>query len=407
MRPRQTLIERFSTFLQFEADHFQNWVIEPQLRRSIRNCRDQLPETEVSENYWALYWHKVWQVQPDSLAREHLAAYVQEVCYWVAQKTTESFAMTQYGLADCFQMAIARLDRVLKGFNPDLGGNFKNYASATLGSLIRESLRQRREIDICSDWALLRKLSQKRLTEAFQNEGLSNSTIASYLLAWQCFKTLYAPKKATGTRKLPKPDPQTWAAITQLYNRERHAQLDFESPSANPDQIEKWMERCARAARTYLYPNFVSINTPKSDQDSGDFLDNLPDSTQTSLLNQMIDVEEARTRETQKEQLSSVLSEAIVQLNPQAQTILQLYYQARLTQQQIADQMSIKQYTVSRRLVKVRETLLRKVAEWSQKTLHISPSSDVLKYTGPILEEWLEAYYGRHEPLSPENVSAE
>ena len=407
MRPRQTLIEYFSTFLQFDADHFQNWVIEPQLRRSIRNCFDQHPQKDLSENFWALYWHKVWQVQPDGLARSHLAAYVQEVCYWVAQKTTESFAMTQYGLADCFQMAIARLDRVLKGFNPDLGGNFKNYASATLSSLIRESLRQRREIDICSDWALLRKLSQKRLTEAFQNEGLSDPTIASYLLAWRCFKTLYAPKKATGTRKLPKPDPDTWTAIAQLYNSERQIQLGFSSPSANPDQLEKWLYRCTRTARTYLYPNFVSINTPRPGQDSGDFLDNWPDSTQTSLLNQMIAVEEAQTRDTQKEQLSSVLREALVQLNPQAQTILQHYYQTRLTQQQIASQIGIKQYTVSRRLVKVRETLLRKIAEWSQQTLHILPSSDVLKYTGPILEEWLEAYYGHHQPLSPENVSAE
>ena len=407
MRPRQNLIEYFSTFLQFDADHFRNWVIEPKLRRSMRNCVEQHPQTELSENFWALYWHKVWQVQPNGLARGHLTAYVQEVCYWVAQKTTDSFAMTQYGLADCFQMAIARLDRVLNGFNPDLGGNFKNYASATLGSLIRESLRQRREIDICSDWALLRKLSQKRLTEAFQNEGLSDQTIAAYLLAWRCFKTLYAPKKPTGTRKLPKPDPEIWAAISQLYNNERQAQLGSESPSANPDQLEKWLYSCARTARTYLYPNFVSINTPRPGQDNSDFLDNLPDSTQTPLLSQMIAVEEAQTRQTQKEQLSAVLREALVQLNPQAQTILQLYYQTRLTQQQIAKDIGIKQYTVSRRLVKVREILLKKIAEWSQQTLHISPSSDVLKYTGPILEEWLEAYYGHHQPLSPENVSAE
>ena len=121
----------------------------------------------------------------------------------------------------------------------------------------------------------------------------------------------------------------------------------------------------------------------------------------------MIAEEEAQTRQTQKDQLSSVLSEALVQLDPQAQKMLQLYYQASLTQQQIAKQLGIKQYTVSRRLVKVREALLRKIAEWSQQTLHIMPSLDVLKYTGPILEEWLEAYYGRHEPVSPENVSAE
>lgn len=407
MRPRQSLIEHFSAFLQFDADHFKNWVIEPQLRRSIRNCFQQYPQPETSENFWALYWHRVWQVQPDSLARGHLAAYVQEVCYWAAQKMTERFAMTQYGLADCFQMAITRLDRVLKGFNSDLGCNFKNYASATLSSLIRESLRQRREIDICSDWALLRKLSQKRLTEALQNAGLSDHAIASYVLAWRCFKTLYTPQQATGTRKLPKPDQNTWEAIAQLYNRENQDQLGPQSPSANPEILEKRLHSCASTARAYLYPNVVSINTPKPGQEGSDFLDHLPDAAQTSLLNQMIAEEEAQTRQTQKDQLSSVLSEALVQLDPQAQKMLQLYYQASLTQQQIAKQLGIKQYTVSRRLVKVREALLRKIAEWSQQTLHIMPSLDVLKYTGPILEEWLEAYYGRHEPVSPENVSAE
>ena len=366
MRPRQGLIECFSTFLQFDADRFQTWVIEPKLRRSMQNCFNQSPQTETAENFWALYWHKVWQVQFDSLVRDHLAAYVQEACYWVAQKTTESFAMTQYSLADCFQMAITRLDKVLKGFNPEFGGNFKNYASATFNSLIRESLRQRREIDICSDWALLRKLSQKRLTEALQNAGLANDTIASQVLAWRCFKTLYTPQQATATRKLSKPDQKTWESIAQLYNNERQSQLASQSPSATSERLEQWLSSCASNARAYLYPNFISINTPKPGETGSDFLDDLPDSTQASLLNQMIAAAETQTRQTQKAQLNAVLSQALAQLNPQAKTMLQLYYQARLTQQQIAQHLDIKQYTVSRRLGKVREVLLRAMAEWSQ-----------------------------------------
>jgi RNA polymerase sigma factor (sigma-70 family) len=398
MRPRQNLVELFSTFLQFDQDRVRSWLTDARLKRSMQiqfQASESNPalQAEASENFWALYWHKHWQTQSTSLARAHLSAYVQEPCYWAAHKTTTGFVSTQYSLADCFQMAIAGLDKVLKGFNASQGFNFKNYASATFGSLIRETLRQRQEVDICTDWALLRKLSQKRLVESLQNSGLPADAIAAYVLAWTCFKTVYVPTQASGTRKLPKPTPEIWMAIAKLYNGDRHAQLTATAPSANPDQLEKWLLTCAKAARAYLYPTAISINTPKPGQESGEFLDDLPQVAQTSLLQDMIADEDIQTRQTQQAQIGNVLANALKKLSPDLRTILELYYAQNLTQQEMAAQLDTKQYTVSRRLTKARELLLTELMNWSQETLHITPSLDVLKHTSMALEEWLKTHY--------------
>lgn len=402
MRPRQAIIEVFSTFLQFDADRVGGWATDPKLRRSMLSCQTRLPhEPETSKDFWVFYWYKLWQTQPDSIAEAHLSAYLQEACFFSAQKTIASLSTAQYTLSDCFQMAIARVNKVLRGFNPQTGFSLNTYASAVFGSLLKDILRQQQEVDICTNWALLRKLSQKRLVESLQHAGLSPETIACYVLAWNCFKTLYVPQQANGTRRLPKPDPTTWKALVELYNAERHRQLSPPGPECSPEIFEKWMMTCARAARAYLYPTLTSINTPKPGQASGELLDDLP-SPQTSLLTQLIEQEEQHDKDSQQSQLHSFLATALTKLAPDAQKILQLYYGQELTQQQIAQQLAVKQYTVSRRLTKSRESLLLALATWSKETLHISLTSDVLNYINTVLEEWLKVYYS-HPPAHRES----
>ncbi|MGL5078137.1 MAG: sigma-70 family RNA polymerase sigma factor, partial [Waterburya sp.] len=261
MLPRQNTVEIFSTFIQFDYDRFSNWATDARLRRSMRQSLQQIA-TASSDNFWALYWHQIWQQQPKSIAREHLAAYLQEVCFWSAQKTISGFSSTQYTVPDCFQVAIAGIDKVLKGFDRERGFNLKSYASITFGNLIRELLRQKREIDICSDWSLLRKLSQKRMTEALVDAGLEPEVIDRYILAWNCLKIIYVPERASSTRKLPKPEPETWVAIANLYNQECQTQLKQSANKATPENLEKWLLICVKAARAYLFPSVTSINQP-------------------------------------------------------------------------------------------------------------------------------------------------
>jgi RNA polymerase sigma factor (sigma-70 family) len=389
MQPRQGIVEIFSTFVQFDLDQFSGWAIDPKLRRSMQKCLEWYAHQE-SENFWALYWHKVWHTQSSPLAAAHISAYLQEVCYWVARKFTHNFP-TQSSVADCFQIAIARIHKILNKFNPQCSSNLKGYAELAFEGIIKDVLRLRQEADICSDWALLHKLSRKRLVQSLQNIGFNAQSIENYVLAWECFKELYTGDRQK-FRKLTKPDIVTWQAITNLYNTERLSRLSLPTSAISQQTLENWLLSCAKAARAFLYPKIVSVDASLSEDDSN-LLDILPASLQPSLLTETIEQEEAINIRTQQTQLNQVLTQAIAALDAQSQKLLQDYYGQQLTQQQIAEQLNTKQYTVSRHLSSIKKLLLLKITQWSQNTLHISPKSDVVDAINTGLEEWLKIHY--------------
>lgn len=453
MRSRQDLVEQFSSFLPFEGDRPQPWVSEPRLRRNMeRACQGQ-PEA-TGANLWALYWHKQWHehwprqgppqeqkpgqkpgrtpgqhqglkesssptrtVPPAlaTIAQQHLAAYAQESCYWAAYKTHQQFRHTNQpglalGLADLFQMAIAQIDKILRGFNPQAGTDFITYAGMTFKSLIRETLRQQRITDICSDWSLLRKLSRKRLATALAAKGLDPDTCNRYLLAWECFKLCYVPQQASATRALTKPDAATWEAIANQYNRDRLSQLDLQAPSIRPDQLEPWLLTCAAAARAYLYPAQVSANTSLGEpEDGNEYLDRFS-SDDHPPLEALIQLEEQRDRTQQRQALLTEIQQILGHLDTETQQLLTFYYRDNLTQQDMAQRLGVKQYTVSRRLTKIRTQLLEVLAQWASATLspgqhpespdslHTGLNPDLLKTLQTEMDAWLVSHYGNQPP---------
>jgi RNA polymerase sigma factor (sigma-70 family) len=388
MRPRQTLVECFSTFLEFPTETTQRWSTEPRLRRSMERLE---AGEDRSEKFWALYWHRAWQAQAERLAAHHLTAYLQESCYWSAHHVA-THLKTNHSVADFFQTAIARTDKVLRNFDAQWGASLKTYAKSVFDGVIKNWLREQREMEFSTDWSLLNNVSQKRLTDALQAFGTSSDGIARYSLACTCFKELYAPQTAATTHKLTKPSEATWQAIAQLYNAERLSLSGL--PAATAANLEAWLLHCAKVVRAFQNPAQVSLNaTVGSDDSSDERLDSLSDRTQDSLLTELIAQEESAAQTAQWQQLSQVLSQAIGKLDSSAQALLQTYYQQQLTQQQIAQQLAVKQYTVSRQLTRLRQTLLLTLAQWSQETLHITPTPTVLESMSRALEEWLVAHY--------------
>lgn len=383
MQTRQGIIKLFSTFVQFDADEFSSWVTDTQLQRSIKRCLEQHPQ-QNSENFWVLYWYKIWQIEASPLVVGHISAYLQEVCYWVARKIALNFT-SQFSIADCFQIAISCIYKILRNFNPEYSASLKSYAEYAFERFLKDSLRLGKEADICTDWALLHKISRKRLVNSLENAGFNSQIVNNYVLAWECFQELYT-SDSQSVRQLGKPNNATWQAITQLYNRQSLSQL-------TPETLEKWLSTCAKAVRDFLYPKFVSVDAPIPGQESGNLLDTLPADLPTSLLTEIIAQEEARTRKTQQSQLNQVLMDAIAALDIQAQQLLQAYYQQQLTQQQVAQQLEIKQYTVSRRLSSIKRSLLTTLTQWSIDSLHISPTSVVVDAVSKSLDEWLHNYY--------------
>ncbi|KAM3100718.1 sigma-70 family RNA polymerase sigma factor, partial [Phormidesmis sp. 146-12] len=283
MQPRQSVTDLFSAFLKWATDGVGGWTIDPRLHRSIRACLERVPEAK-SESYWAIYWHKVWLEERNSkallasqtvvsqtvvsqtakLSEGHLSAYLQEACYWSAYKTIARLSHSQFGVADCFQVAIAEVPKILKACDPEQRASLKTYASTAFSNIIRDYLRQRREIDFCTDWGLLLKLSRKRLIESLENAGINSEVIENYTLAWTCFTSLYIPKKSPELRKSSPPDRDTWIAITNLYNSQT------QRAKATPESLERWLTVCASRSRDYLYPSVTSLNLPKSGDMTGE-----------------------------------------------------------------------------------------------------------------------------------------
>ena len=259
MYNRKEIVDMFSTFLQLEGDKFSKWLIDVKLSRNMQNCLDLSPEVSKKERFWAIYWHKQWCLESNPLAKMHMQAYLQEAFYWSSQKTAAKLANSQYALADYFQMANMELETILKSFNPIKSSSLKSYALMAIQSRIRDILRQRKDIDMCSNWSLLRKVSKKLFVEALKNAGLSEIFITQHCLAWKCFKEIYVQNQLGTTQTLPKPTPQEWEAIANLYNDSQH-QLNQPATECNAKTIEKWLNKSVLYVRTYLLPPLKSLD---------------------------------------------------------------------------------------------------------------------------------------------------
>ncbi|NJL19847.1 MAG: hypothetical protein HC895_01910 [Leptolyngbyaceae cyanobacterium SM1_3_5] len=113
MQLRQRMIEIFSTFAQFVNDRFGGWAIDSRLQRSMQQAiaQTKLEATHSGEAFWSLHWYRLYQSQQSDFAVGHLAAYLQETCYWAAHRMS---ANELEQLPDYFQLAIARCPKFCK-----------------------------------------------------------------------------------------------------------------------------------------------------------------------------------------------------------------------------------------------------------------------------------------------------
>ena len=215
--------------------------------------------------------------------------------------------------------------------------------------------------------------------------------IAQYRLAWTCFNDLYVQKQPGSTASLPEPTPQLWQAIANMHNHCRH-QLSKPTPECTAQEIKSWLEKSVKYIRAYLFPRIKSLNTFKPDSDTEQTID-LPDPNSDDSLTELIASEEIKDRQNQISQMYDVLSKALQGLDANSQEILKLYYQEDLTQQQIMHSLGKSQPTVSRKLVKGRECLLKALVEWSLD-LNISVNPNQINNMSIALEEWLRTQFG-------------
>ena len=397
MRSRTDILAIFSTFIQFSGDRFDTWVSDPKLARTMQQQLLQNREADRSEKFWALHWFRLRQQHPQ--ASDHLWAYLQEPCYWAADRITRRFPMVQCSLADGFQIAIARVDRILNGYNPDYGSDLKAYASTAFGNCLRDQLRQRQEINISSDWGLLRRLSQTQLTNALLAAGFLN--LEPYILIWRCFNAICTPEPGRLSRGLPVPSEAQLEAIANRYSQlRRYRQSDPNTLGTGTDidinRLRETLVQLATTARTYLNPTITSLNQPQYDDSGEEQLDTLP--ANDTPMAQLLAIEAYHEQQQRLQQIGIILKRELVELDAANQILLELYYQQELTQSEIASQLNIRQYQVSRKLSRIRRKLLLSVIHWGQQTLHISPKAAVLASVSDLIHEWLQHHYSPEPP---------
>lgn len=397
---RQETSERFSSFLNLErlqpgiGERGDWWLKDARL---IRSMREQMRRSESLEAAaWVHYWLDIWQQKQLSLARAHLAAYLQESCFRAAEAMAKKLALVhgslQFSVEDCFQIAIANLDKVLVRFNPEVSANLEAYAHQIFRSKIRDEVHKSREVRLISEWLLLRTIGKGTLIEALQAAGLSREAIESHLLAWRCYVALYVPENAPENRQFNRPPDPTWQAIARLYSQESGDALSAAA-------AEQWLLTCARSARQHLNPRIESLNAPQPETQS-EPITFIRGAADESPLDRAIAEEAQAERATQLLAIRKVLSTAVIVLESESQKLLELYYGEQLTQAQIAARLAIRQSTVSRRLAQLRAGLLGELAGLLAKAEHIVPSRSLLMAAGAQLDEWLtERFASTDSPI--------
>jgi RNA polymerase sigma factor (sigma-70 family) len=386
MRPRDRLIDQFSTFVLLEDDRFERWIGDPKLLRSMEQQLAKTSQPTTDDRVWAIYWHR--QLIKHPLAQSHLTAYLQEVCFWIAIEMTRRLRSPQYTLADYVQIANSEIPRVFKSFKPDRNSSLKIYAKLVLTNALKDLLRQRQAADICSDWSLLRKVSKKRIGEVLLDRGVTEPELAQYQFAWFCFKTVYIPPESN-SQKLPPLDSIGWNQIVELYNTKRQDCLPSPGAVLTPAQIELRMIKLAQWIRSYLYPAIDSLNRSKLESGTGEIQDDLTDNTSESLLDLAIIQADFDRRTTQQSELQTILDRALANLSPELRSILQLFYREGLSQQELANRLQMSQPTIFRRIKQAEAQLLSALLAWIESKLNKLPDPNELKDISTNLQAWL------------------
>ncbi len=397
MKPRSDLFDLFSTFIQFSEDKFGGWLTDLRLRKNVERISQQEEFKSINEEFLALYFYRQWLHHPNSLAKNHLLAYLQEPCYLTALNVFRRFPHLPYTLSDYFQICLANYEEILRYYRPNQGTSLANFAKLGFRTILNNSLRQKAAADICTDWALLRKTSRKRLIASLQEAGLDFFTIQQYCLLLSCFQKVYTPSEKKTSQKLNSPPPSVWEKIITAYQQQlkNYPQLSDNASQISPGKCAKILKNCAQLIRQYLYPKTVSLNaTINSQGESKELLETIA-SEKSSPLQQIIETEEAGIREKVSKNMQEIVTQTLRQLPCELLQILELYYRDNLTQKSIEQQTGMRQYNISRKLAKAREILLKNLMAWIRDNLDIHITLDNVKDINLILEEWLIDYYSR------------
>jgi len=373
---RKHLVEQFSTFLEVDDanDYLDNrWQSSPRLRHHIEKAI--ATDHNAKEEYWAKHWlTQALENNEDALARGHLAAYLEEVCYWTIIKITPILSVYNLRKVDSFLIAreaAVKVEKIFKTYDFQTSG-VKTYAQYRIQGEVLQILRRGREVDKYSWSSLLRNTSKKRLLEVLTKAGFKEPELSRFLLAFDSFKSKYVPTKQKGSQQLQPPTVKQLTEIARFY-RQCH-------PKKEPitvEEIQRLLDTCVKLLKETSIKSFTSLDELDLEREELATIDNSGEASDSDEL----------------QQIKSVLVNAFMQLEPTERQMLELAMGLKINQEDLAPFFGYKgQYDVSRTIKNKRKELLKTLAEWSANFLGIKLSSQQLGNLDKIVKEWLESY---------------
>lgn len=377
MRTRQELLQQFSTFLQVDdvKDSLDGgWYCSPKLHQNMRKRLDS--DGTAKAEYWAkqILREALKNLQP--LAKEHIAAYLEETGYWVTLKICNDLSEYQLRRVDCFLIAreaTSQPEKLFTRYDFQRSG-VKTFAMLPLRDAILAEVRRGREQDKYSPTGLLRSLSYTQLKTVLKKAGISEPESSQYLLVLRCFKEKYIPTTATGSKTLQPPNAQQLDAIALHYNESRQPNL---TPLTGTE-VNNYLENCVKWVRSFSKVCTVSLEKLSPNwEEVFERVNDLP----------------PEPEDEQEQELNQILSQLFAQFPEKTQRIFELVYGLDINQGDLVAFLGLEaQYQVSRLLKDCKTDLLKSFAQWGQEHWKITLNSQQLANLVKLLDSWLKKH---------------
>ena len=376
MRKRQDICEMFSTFLK--VDDSKSYLgskleFSPKLVRNMTKKIEEEPK--APEEFWAKYWLKEALKNPhNELARGHFSAYLEESCYSVTSHIFQQLPNIHLSQVDCFLIAretAANPAKIFKTYKFS-SASVKTYAYFPLRTAILDLVHLAKDLEGDSHTGVLRKLTKKKLQETLQKAKIKESDFSNCLLAWQCFKEIYAPTKIAGNRQLQPPDESQLKAMAELYNQRRKTQelpIDWQ-------KIERLLATISTAVRERYNIRHISLEDCVNEA--------------TLVSDNPLDNFDSPSEE--QKQVNSVLSQAFATLSTDLQKMLQLSYGLDFKQTDFGDLFKKDQPQISRQCKEGINFLCDRLTNWSQEHWGMTINSSNLAENAKQIKMWLKTY---------------
>ncbi len=406
VKKRKNLVDKFSSFIYFTDNSQQvqlSWKVDVKLENHMKLKIQK--DSEAKESFWAQYFLKKLLIEKRSeneslsslnpscssfTAKKHLSAYLQEACLKAAKDLYYEFSYIRYkySFEDFFQLANIAAnspDKFFKNFNFERNQiNIEAYAITAFKRFVRNQIYQQ-DLEArrtrFSSYGLLKDLSAGELNDALRAQNLQPEQIVLHRLVWQCFYEIFNMKPSRSGRSRS-PSPLELSTIAGYFNQ-RCSQLNIPDLAATDLMIQKMLETCIDAAKSYRNKQYLYF-----DETYYGISDPAP-----SKLDLLIQQEESQ-------QLQLIIDSLFKSMPKISQIIFHLWQGLNLTQTEIAVILKHKysnlqkQYQVARHIKKYSRDILKEfVLEWNQTNpeVYINDEKDIEKIKSAF-DQLLQVY---------------